>query len=145
MNNLKIIHKNNKRYVFDIIRKKYIVLSPEEWVRQNLLMFLIEEKSYPRNLIRVEQQLEGDDMFFRADAIVYDNKGKALMIIECKADNIKITQKVFEQVSKYNLHFKVEYLLVSNGKENYICKLNYTDKTYQFIDEIPNYEEILCN
>ncbi len=142
MNKLKIINKDNKRYIFDIIRKKYLVLSPEEWVRQNLLMFLIEEKSYPKNLIRVEQKLEGNDIFFRADAVVYNNKGKALMIIECKADNVKITQKVFEQISKYNLHFKVKYLLVSNGKENYICKLNYADKTYKFIDTIPNYEEI---
>ncbi len=139
----KIINKNNKRYIFDIIRKKYVILTPEEWVRQNLLLFLIEEKSYPKSLIRVEQKLEGKNMFFRSDAIVYDNKGNARMIIECKADNIKITQDVFEQISKYNLYFKVEYLLVSNGKENYICKLNYTDKSYVFLDEIPEYSELI--
>ncbi len=139
---LKIVNKNNKKYIFDIIRKKYLILTPEEWVRQNLLLFLIEKKSYPRNLIRVEQKLKGNNMFFRADAVVYNNAGKALMIIECKADNVKITQKAFEQISKYNLQFQVEYLLVSNGKENYICKINYEEKNYIFMSEIPEYGEL---
>ncbi len=142
MNNLKIINKNGKQYIFDFIRKKYLVLSPEEWVRQHLLMFLTEKKSYPKNLIRVEQKLEGRDMFFRADAVVYDKTGKALMIIECKADNFKINQQVFEQISKYNLYFNVNYLLVSNGSENYVCKLNHEEKSYTFIDEIPCYSDI---
>ncbi len=142
-NKLKIITENNKRYIFDIVRKKYVILTPEEWVRQNLLIYLIDNKSYPKNLIRVEQKLEGKKIFFRADAIVYNNNNKALMIIECKAENVKINQEVFEQISKYNLYFKVEYLLVSNGKENYICKLNYENKTYNFLDEIPDYKDIL--
>jgi len=144
-NELKIITKDGKEYVLDIVRKKYLVLTPEEWVRQNLLMYLIEEKKYPKNLIRIEQKLEGKHQFFRADVIIYDKTGKARMIIECKAENVKITQDVFEQISKYNLQFKVDYLLVSNGKQNYICKIDYIEKKYTFLKEIPDYKEIITN
>ena len=139
---LKIIEKEGKRYILDLIRKKQLVLTPEEWVRQSLLLFLIEKKGYPKNLIRVEQKLEGKDMFFRADIVIYDNSGKPRMIIECKAENVKITQEVFEQISKYNLQFKVDYLMVSNGKQNYVCKIDYEKKNYVFLKEIPDYKEI---
>ncbi len=142
-NKLKIIEKEGKRYVLDVIRKKHLVLTPEEWVRQNLLLYLTEEKGYPKNLIRVEQKLEGKQQFFRADIVIYDNLGKPRMIVECKAENVKITQDVFEQISKYNLQFKVDYLLVSNGKQNYICKIDYLKKSYSFLKEIPDYKDII--
>lgn len=144
-NKLKIVEKEGKRYILDLIRKKYLILTPEEWVRQNLLVFLTEKKGYPKNLIRVEQKLDGKEQFFRADIVIYDKKGKAKMIVECKAENVKITQDVFEQISKYNLQFKVDYLLVSNGKQNFICKLNYATKNYSFLKEIPDYKELIDN
>lgn len=140
---LKVVNKEGKRYILDIIRKKYLVLTPEEWVRQNLLLFLVEEKGYPPNLIRVEQQLAGKGQYFRADVIIYDKNGKARMIIECKAESVKITQDVFEQISKYNLQFKVDYLLVSNGRQNFICKIDYQNKKYDFLKEIPSYSTII--
>ena len=142
-NRLKVVTKKGKDYILDIVRKKYLVLTPEEWVRQNLLVYLIEERNYPKNLIRIEQKLEGKEQFFRADIVIYDKKGIARMIIECKAGNVKITQDVFEQISKYNLQFKVDYLLVSNGKQNYTCKINYQEKNYTFLKDIPYYKDII--
>lgn len=139
---LKIIDKEGKKYIFDPIRKNYYVLTPEEWVRQNLVLYLTNEKNYPLNLIRVEQKLEGKGQFFRSDLVVYNRKGIAVMIVECKAEKVKISQDVFEQISKYNLQFKVDYLLVTNGLHNYICKINHSDKTYEFMKDIPDYEEI---
>ncbi len=139
---LKITEKEGKKYIIDVVRKKQLVLTPEEWVRQNLLVYLINEKGYPKNLIRVEQQLAGKDVFFRADIVIYDNSGKARMIIECKAESVKITQEVFEQISKYNLQFKVDYLVVSNGKQNYICKIDYEQMNYTFLKGIPDYKDI---
>jgi predicted type IV restriction endonuclease len=139
----KVIEKQGKKYIFDPIRKKYLVLTPEEWVRQNLLIYLINEKKFPKNLIRVEQKLSGKDQYFRTDMVVYNRNGEAKMIVECKAGNVKITQDVFEQISKYNIQFNVEYLLVSNGKEHYMCKLDHQSKTYIFLNEIPDYRAMI--
>jgi hypothetical protein len=139
----KVTEKEGKRYIFDPIRGKHVVLSPEEWVRQNLIIYLVNEKNYPKNLIRVEQKLEGKEQFFRSDLVIYDRNGVAKMIVECKAEKIKITQEVFEQITKYNLQFKVDYLLVSNGIQNYICKIDHGNKSYEFLKEIPGYDEIM--
>jgi hypothetical protein len=138
----KFIIKNQKRYIFDSIRKKYVVLTPEEWVRQNTIHYLVHAKNYPPNLIRIEQKLKGKEQFFRSDIVIYDRNGNAKMIVECKAENIKITQDVFDQISKYNMQFEVEYLMVTNGKQNYICKLDYIEKNFIFLNEIPDYQEI---
>jgi type I site-specific restriction endonuclease len=140
---IKTIEKEGKKYIFDPIRKKYIVLTPEEWVRQNLIVYLVNEKKYPQNLIRIEQKLEGKNQFFRSDIVVYNRNGQPLMIVECKAEKVKITQEVFEQISKYNLQFKVDYLLVSNGIQHFICKINHETKTYVYLKEIPEYEDIV--
>jgi hypothetical protein len=112
-------------------------------VRQNLIIYLVNEKKYPKNLIRVEQKLEGKEQFFRSDLVIYNRNGVAKMIVECKAEKIKITQETFEQISKYNIQFKVDYLLVSNGIQQYICKIDHRTKTYEFLKEIPGYDEIL--
>jgi predicted type IV restriction endonuclease len=145
MNEIKIVEKGETKYILDIVRKKYLVLTPEEWVRQHIILFLIEQKHFPKNLIRVEQKLEGKDMFFRADIVVYDKNGKARMIIECKAENVKITQDVFEQISKYNLQFQVDYLMITNGKQNFVCKIDYENKNFSFLKTIPEYSEIVSS
>jgi len=139
----KVIEKEGKKYIFDFIRKKYLVLSPEEWVRQNLLLLLVNQKKYPKNLIRLEQKLYGKGQFFRSDIVVYDRNGNPKMIIECKAEKVKITQETFEQISKYNFQFKVDFLMVSNGINFYVCKINYETQSYEFLKEIPDYEEII--
>jgi hypothetical protein len=140
--NFKIIEKNYKKYIFDSIRKKYVILTPEEWVRQNIIYYLVKTKNYPTNLIRIEQKLKGKEQFFRSDIIIYDRNGKAKMIVECKAANVKITQDAFDQISKYNMQFEVDYLMVTNGIQNFICKINFTNKSYTFLENIPNYQEI---
>ncbi len=139
---LKIITKNQKKYIFDLIRKKQIILTPEEWVRQNFIKYLVEEKNYPKGLIGVEQQLPGNNQKFRTDIIVYAKSAKALMIVECKSEKVKITQEVFDQAAKYNLQFKADFLVVTNGLSHFACKLNYQDKSYQFLKEIPEYKEL---
>jgi hypothetical protein len=139
----KIIEKEGKKYIFDSIRKKYLVLTPEEWVRQNLINYLVNEKKYPKTLIRVEQKLEGKDQFFRSDIVIYDRNGLPKMIVECKAEKVKITQEVFEQITKYNFQFKVDYLMVSNGIQHYICKIDHLNKTWEFLKEVPEYEDIV--
>lgn len=142
LTNPRITQRGGKNFVFDHIRKKYLVLTPEEWVRQKLLIYLCNEKHYPINLIRVEQKLLGKDMYFRADLVIYNRNGKPLMIIECKAENVTIGQDVFDQIAKYNMYFKVDYLLVTNGKQHYVCKIDHELKSFEFLKNVPDYEEI---
>ena len=139
---IKIVTKSGNKYVFDNIRKKYIKITPEEIIRQKFIKYLVEEKKYSPNLIGVEQKLPVKNNFFRTDIVIYNRNANPLMIIECKADNIKISQDTFEQIAKYNMVFEVEYLVVTNGLKNYVCKLDYLNKTYSFLKEIPAFVEL---
>lgn len=129
--------------IFDILRKKYIALTPEEWVRQHFVHFLVEHKSYPAALMANEIQLKVGEKTLRADSVLYSRDLKPRMIIEYKAPHIPITQKVFDQISIYNMLLHVDYLVVSNGLQHYICKMDYNDKKYLFLEDIPDYEELL--
>lgn len=129
--------------IFDILRKKYIALTPEEWVRQHFVHFLVEHKGYPAALMANEIQLKVGEKTLRADSILYSRDLKPRMIIEYKAPHIPITQKVFDQISIYNMLLHVDYLVVSNGLQHYICKMDYNDKKYLFLEDIPDYEELL--
>lgn len=129
--------------IFDILRKKYIALTPEEWVRQHFVHFLVEHKGYPTALMANEIQLKVGEKTLRADSILYSRDLKPRMIIEYKAPHIPITQKVFDQISIYNMLLHVDYLVVSNGLQHYICKMDYNDKKYLFLEDIPDYEELL--
>ena len=129
--------------IFDILRKKYIALSPEEWVRQHFVHFLVEHKGYPAALMANEIQLKVGEKTLRADSVLYSRELKPRMIIEYKAPHIPITQKVFDQISIYNMLLHVDYLVVSNGLQHYICKMDYNDKKYLFLEDIPDYEELL--
>lgn len=129
--------------IFDILRKKYIALTPEEWVRQHFVHFLVEHKGYPAALMANEIQLKVGEKTLRADSVLYSRDLKPRMIIEYKAPHIPITQKVFDQISIYNMLLHVDYLVVSNGLQHYICKMDYNDKKYLFLEDIPNYEELL--
>ena len=142
---LKIINKDGQKFIFDLIRKKHIKLSPEEWVRQNFIKYLVEIKNYPPGLIGIEQQLPGNNQKFRTDIVVFSKQAKANMIIECKAEKIKISQDVFDQIAKYNMQFKANFLVVTNGIKHFACKLNYHEKTYTFLQEIPDYKELNSN
>jgi hypothetical protein len=129
--------------IFDILRKKYIALTPEEWVRQHFVHFLVEHKGYPAALMANEIQLKVGEKTLRADSVLYSRDLKPKMIIEYKAPHIPITQKVFDQISIYNMLLHVDYLVVSNGLQHYICKMDYNDKKYLFLEDIPDYEELL--
>lgn len=129
-------------FILDDFRKRYVKLTPEEWVRQNFLRFLIENKEFPFALFAVEKQLSLNGMKKRCDAIFYDLKANPQIIIELKAPNIPITQTVFDQVAVYNSRLKVEYFMISNGIEHYCCRVNTETAAYEFFDGIPNYQEI---
>ena len=134
----KIIKKNNKNYIFDEIRKKYISLTPEEWVRQNFIKYLISEKKYPKGLISVEMSFQLNRLQKRSDIVVYNRKGKPKMIVECKSPSVNINQKVIEQIITYNISLKVDYLTITNGLKHYCYKIDY-DKpdNNSFIQDLP--------
>lgn len=129
----------NEGTVFDSFRKKSVKLTPEEWVRQNFLLYLVNEKSYPAGLLSVEMGLTLNNLSRRCDIVAFDNIGKPRVIVECKAATVKITQKAFDQIAAYNLKLQVDYLIVTNGLNHYCCKMDYTDNSYEFLEEIPNY------
>ena len=128
-----------KTYIFDVVRKKYLLLNPEEWVRQNFIHYLNKEKKYPLGLMGVEQMVKYNSLKTRADIVMYNTEGKANIIVECKAPDVKITQDTFNQIAKYNSQLKVKYLMVTNGMNHYCCKMDYESNRITFLEEIPSY------
>ena len=126
-------------YIFDIVRKKHVIVTPEEWVRQHLLHFLIFEKGYPQALISVEKGLTYNGMNKRTDIVCYDQLAKAILLVECKSASVALNQAVFEQIARYNFDLKVPHLLVSNGMEHLCCEMDYQKQNYNFITDIPNF------
>ncbi|MBC7915232.1 MAG: type I restriction enzyme HsdR N-terminal domain-containing protein [Pyrinomonadaceae bacterium] len=137
----KIKQEIDVTYIFDELRKKFLVLTPEEWVRQHVVKFLILEKGYPRSLIQLEGGLKLNTLQKRTDIIVFNNKGEKVLLIECKAPSIKITQKVFDQIARYNIIHKVPLLFVSNGLEHFVCEIDLREKKYHFVDELPHFSK----
>ena len=129
--------QTDKVYIFDIIRKKFVVLTPEEWVRQHTLRYLIEEKKYPQNLIAVEKQLKINQTKRRFDIVVFNKNMQPEILVECKAPNIKITQITFDQANQYNWLLKAPYLFLTNGLKHYICQINFDENNYRFLPELP--------
>ncbi len=138
---LKYKTENSKQLVFDIIRKKYVALTPEEWVRQNLVHYLMNHLGYPLGLIAVETVVKINTLNQRADVVVYNRKGEPVMIVECKAPTVKIDNSVFDQAARYNLSLGVNYLLVTNGIKHYCAQLNMEQKSYKMLKSIPGYED----
>lgn len=133
-------NNQNKVAVFDDLRKKFIILTPEEWVRQHTVKFLEKEKNYPISLINVEKQLKIAGLTKRYDVVVFDPQGNIHIIVECKAPKIKITQDTFDQIARYNLSLRANYLMVTNGIEHYFCQMDYEKETYIFLTELPEYQ-----
>jgi len=130
----------NKTLIFDIIRKKYVVLTPEEWVRQHVIKYLLEQKKYPISLISIEKQLKINSLTKRVDIIVFNTDGNPEIIVECKAPNISISQHTFDQIARYNLRLKANHLMVTNGLNHYYCQMDIDKETYLFLRDIPEYE-----
>lgn len=135
----KIKNSENKTLIFDILRKKFLVLTPEEWVRQHFVYFLSETKKYPKSLIALEKQFTINNRKKRTDILIFDKNGKHDIIVECKAPSIKITQDTFDQIARYNLALKANYLIVTNGLQHYYCKMDFENEAYIFLKEIPDY------
>ena len=128
--------------VFDQVRKKYLVLTPEEWVRQHFIHYLNQEKNYPLGLMEVEKMVKYNGMQTRADIVLYAADGNPNMIVECKAPNVKITQDAFSQIAKYNFKLQVPFLVVTNGIQHFCCQMDYENNSIKFIEEIPIFYNI---
>ena len=135
--------KDGRTLIFDAYRRRWVKLNPEEWVRQHFVRYLVEEKQYPSALIAIEHSLQINRQVFRADAVVFSTSGKPLLIVECKAPEVKITQKVFDQIVRYNFRFQVDFLIVTNGLSHFCCKIDKTNLTYEFLREIPEYNVLI--
>lgn len=128
--------------ILDTIRRKYVRLTPEEWVRQNFINYLVNEGKYPPGLIGVEVNFLINKLKRRVDILVHDRSGKPVMIIECKEPAVKIDDKVFEQIVTYNIGLKVPYIVVTNGLVHYACRVKSDESGYEFLNVIPLYEEL---
>lgn len=131
--------KENKNCVFDSIRKKWVVITPEEWVRQHCAHFLINEKQYPSSLIAIEKKISVFQTVKRFDLVVYYPDGQVAVLIECKAPKVKISQKVFDQLARYNLKLNSDYMMVTNGLSHYYCKMDKKLQQYKFMEHLPDY------
>jgi len=135
----RVKNSENTTRIFDIIRKKFVVLTPEEWVRQHVIHFLIETHHYPKSLINVEKVIKVNNLTKRYDIVVFKPNGDLFLLVECKAPSVNITQQTFDQIAQYNLELNADFLMVTNGLQHYYCQIDYTAKKYHFIPEIPLY------
>ncbi|HSP40707.1 MAG TPA: type I restriction enzyme HsdR N-terminal domain-containing protein [Gillisia sp.] len=132
-------NSENKIAVFDEVRKKFIILTPEEWVRLHTVQFLRQEKNFPMSYINVEKQLMLGKMMKRYDVVVFNNTGEIHLIVECKAPSVKICQDTFDQIARYNMNLKATYLMVTNGLDHYYCQMDYENEKYNFLQDLPSY------
>ena len=135
--------KENKTLVFDEIRKKFVALTPEEWVRQHVAWFLFTHKKYPKSHINVEKKLQLNQTVKRYDVVIFNKSGNIHLIVECKAPHIPISQNVFDQIARYNLSLNADYLMVTNGLAHYYCRMDFKAERYVFLKDIPEYGETL--
>ena len=138
----RITQRNGKNVIFDVIRRRYVALTPEEWVRQHFTHFLLKEKGYPQGLLANEVQINLNGTRKRCDTVLYNRDLTARMIVEYKAPTVEITQAVFDQITRYNMVLKVDYLIVSNGMQHYCCRMDYENQSYTFLQDIPDYKSL---
>jgi len=139
---IKLQEKDGKTLIFDFLRRKFVALTPEEWVRQHFTHFLVEQKGYPRGLMANELELRLGEKRLRCDTLLYNREMQPRMIVEYKAPTIEVQQKVFDQITVYNMLLHVDYLIVSNGLQHYCCRMDYERSCYQFLRDIPEYAQL---
>ncbi|WP_396192063.1 type I restriction enzyme HsdR N-terminal domain-containing protein [Flavobacterium sp.] len=132
-------NSENKVAIFDEIRKKFIILTPEEWVRQHVTQYLLQEKKYPKSYINVEKLIKINDLTKRYDLVVFQPNGALFLLVECKAPEVKITQQTFDQIARYNLTLKAKYLMVTNGLNHYFCEMDFENEKYIFLEQLPDF------
>ena len=134
-------NSENKVAIFDEIRKKFIILTPEEWVRQHVVHYLLQDKKYPKSYINVEKIIKINNLNKRYDIVVYQPNGDVFLLIECKAPEVTINQQTFDQIARYNLVLNAKYLMVSNGLNHYFCQMDFENQKYIFLKELPEFEK----
>lgn len=132
-------NSENKVAIFDEIRKKFIILTSEEWVRQHVTQYLLQEKKYPKSYINVEKLIKINDLTKRYDLVVFQPNGELFLLVECKAPEVKISQQTFDQIARYNLTLKAKYLMVTNGLNHYFCEMDFENEKYIFLEKLPDY------
>nr|WP_262918315.1 type I restriction enzyme HsdR N-terminal domain-containing protein [Mucilaginibacter straminoryzae] len=135
----KIRDDGSRLLLFDEIRKKELVLTPEEWVRQHFVQYLINQKGYPKTLIKLEGGLKLNGLAKRSDIVVYNSLGEKILLVECKAPGVKIDQQVFDQAARYNMVHRLPLLAVTNGLSHYYCRIDFSEERYAFLPELPAY------
>lgn len=135
--NFRFKNSENKVAIFDEIRKKFVILTPEEWVRQHVIQYLLLDKKYPKSLVNVEKVLKINGLTKRYDVVVFNSDGSIFLLVECKAPEVKISQNTFDQIARYNLTMKAQYLMVTNGQNHYFCQMNFEKEQYHFLKELP--------
>jgi virulence-associated protein VagC len=138
----KITGKEGHKMILDPVRRRYLKLTPEEWVRQNFIQYLINEGKYPAGLLGIEVMFRFNKLMRRVDILVHNRSGVPVMIVECKAPEVALDENVFEQIATYNLKYKVPYLVVTNGDHHYACKFNHEAMSFEYLLVIPLYEEL---
>ncbi len=132
-------NSENKVAIFDEIRKKFVVLTPEEWVRQHVVQYLLLEKKYPKSLINVEKLVKVNGLNKRYDIVVFQPNGEIFLLIECKAPEVAISQQTFDQIARYNLQLNAQFLMVTNGLNHYFCQMDFENEQYVFLREAPEF------
>ncbi|WP_405415351.1 type I restriction enzyme HsdR N-terminal domain-containing protein [Maribacter sp. Asnod1-A12] len=135
----RVKNSENRTLIFDVIRKKFLVLTPEEWVRQHVVQFLIQEKKYPMSHINVEKQITLNGLKKRYDVVVFKPNGQLHILVECKAPEVSISQMTFDQIAQYNFKLNATYLMVTNGLSHYYCQTDLIAEKYEFMKEIPDF------
>ena len=133
-------NSENKIAVFDVLRKKFVLQTSEEWVRQHVVQYLLTEKKMPKSLLNVEKQLKVNQMLKRYDLLVYNPDGSIHLVVECKAASVPITQETFDQIARYNLALKAKYLMVTNGLQHFYCQMDYEQEKYHFLQDLPEWD-----
>ena len=139
---LRLREQDGRREIFDSIRRLWVALTPEEWVRQNFVRYLVTAKQMPEMLIAIEKSLTLNSLTKRTDILVHSRQGKPLLLVECKAPQVAIDQKVFEQIGRYNLALQVKYLVVTNGLQHYCARIDWQNQQFNFLKEVPDYTQL---
>lgn len=139
---LRIAEDDGETKVFDPLREKWVVLTPEEWVRQHFTAWLRSEYGYPASMMANEVGIEVNRTRKRCDTVIFHRLGHPMIIVEYKAPEVEISQAVFDQIVRYNMQLRADYLIVSNGMQHYCCRIDYRDNSYHFIPRIPNYADV---
>jgi len=136
---------NGRIVILDPIRKRFVSLTPEEWVRQHFVQYLMSHLSVPQGLIQIEVSIPIRGRLYRADIVVYNRQIVPILVVECKRPSITLGQEVFNQVGYYNLGLKVPYLVVTNGMQHYCCRVDQPLRSYQFLDQIPSFDTMILS